>query len=282
MIHYLEKDEKYLKEEGIKLKKCISVEGETFKKIEKNNKNVEQIFYYYNRYYTTKGKYKGYIKCKNSYIILLNLKIKSNFYKRNYKKMVNYLYSYKSNIYYQWINKKAWGKVKNFNYLNYDKIRKGKYNVYYIPIKNFHNNFIKLYKKILKNQMYTFDWIYLSLTSILLKEYTFNDLKNYFICILKKKKTYKKYIKYTIEFMLHIHEIDIEYMYLMNKNDPYFTSITEYNPSYYSKWQFYERLNDCDIIKKGETLKDVYLKYIYENEKKRTVVIKEAKKKKKS
>ena len=56
MIHYLEKDEKNLKEEGIKLKKCISLKRETFKKIEKNNKNVEQIFYYYNRYYTAKSK----------------------------------------------------------------------------------------------------------------------------------------------------------------------------------------------------------------------------------
>lgn len=162
IIHYLEKDEEYLKKQGIKLKKCIGVKGETFKNIEKNIENVEYIFYYYNKFYTTKEKYKGYIKSKNSYILLLKLKIRdikfeSDLYRKdnkitllnykllkNYNKKINCLYSYKSNIYYKWINKNEWGKVKMFNYLNYEKIKKDKYNVYYIPVKSFYNNFIKL------------------------------------------------------------------------------------------------------------------------------------------
>lgn len=36
MIHYLKKDEKELKEKGINLRKCIKVEAETFKRINKN------------------------------------------------------------------------------------------------------------------------------------------------------------------------------------------------------------------------------------------------------
>lgn len=131
--------------------------------------------------------------------------------------------------------------------------------------------------------MYIFSWIYIKLTSILLKHISPSLLRNYFIytCILKEKKVYKKYIKYKIEFMLHINETDIEYLYLMNKNNPYFNYITKDNPSYYSKKRFYERLENCNKIKKGETLKDVYLKYMYKNEKKGSFIIKELKKRKK-
>ena len=120
-----------------------------------------------------------------------------------------------------------------------------------MSVKNFFHVFIKLYQNAFygKNQMYIFNWVY----SILLDDNMSKMLKNYFIytCILKKKKTYKKYIKYTIEFMLHINETDIEYMYLTNKNDPYFFKD---DPSYYSKKQFYEVLKNCDIIKKRKKL----------------------------
>lgn len=73
---------------------------------------------------------------------------------------------------------------------------------------------------------------------------------------IKTKKIYKKYIKYKIEFMLHINETDIEYMYMLNKKNPYFAYITKNNPILYSKELIYERLKNCNIIKKGETLEN--------------------------
>lgn len=67
--------------------------------------------------------------------------------------------------------------------------------MYYISVKKFYINFIKLYKTLFYNKHYSylFNCIYLRLVTVLLKEVTLNDLKNYFIytCILKQKKYIK-------------------------------------------------------------------------------------------
>ena len=70
MVHYLEKDEEHLKKQKIKIKKCVAVKGETFKEIEKDDKKVEQIFYYYNKFYVRNDLDKYDILLKNSFFVL--------------------------------------------------------------------------------------------------------------------------------------------------------------------------------------------------------------------
>ena len=44
----------------------------------------------------------------------------------------------------------------------------------------------------------------------------------------------------------------------------------------YTNINIYKELENCDIIKKGETLENVYLKYLYKNDKKNEFEIKES------
>ena len=290
MIHYLKKDEKELKEKGINLRKCIKVEAETFKEINKNTNIVEIVFYYYNKYYASKEGEKGEIKCKNNYFCLLKLKIWHKFYLTMFKGdgKLKYIYykklkkdkSQKNDLYqdtkkinYQLINRKWFKKIKikNFNYLNYDVIKKDKNNVYYMSVNKFNLYIQKIYYKEFRLKKQCFKQVWLNLSGAF-KYWIMNQLDTFFIytCILKSKKVYKRHIKYKIEYILHINENDVEYLY---ENWCY--------KEYYKNINIYKELENCDIIKKGETLENLYLKYLYKNDKKNEFEIKESHNKKK-
>ncbi len=192
-------------------------------------------------------------------------KLKYIYYKKlkKDKSQKNNLYQENKKINYQLINRKWFKKIKikNFNYLNYDVIKKDKNNVYYISINKFELNFLKKYKKEFEIKKQFFWNIYRNLSGSF-KYNIMHQLEQIFIytCILKSKKTYKKYVKYEFEFMLHINENDVEYLYENWSHKKYYTNSNILD--------LYKKLENCDIIKKRETLENIYLKYLYKNDKK--------------